>query len=172
MTIPSHFIGGQAVESSAGSTDDVIDPSNGETIQQVTLATPDDVDAAVNAAKSAFPEWSTATPGTRSEALAAFARILDERSAEFAKVESRQAGKPIRLATKSTFPAPSTTLPSSPVRHATLKGGRLGSTALTTRRSSDARRSASSGRSLPGTTPCRWPPGRCCPRSPPETPSC
>ena len=104
MTIPSHFIGGQAVESSTGSTDDVIDPSNGETIQQVTLATPDDVDAAVNAAKSAFPEWSTATPGTRSEALAAFARILDKRSAEFAKVESRQAGKPIRLATEFDVP--------------------------------------------------------------------
>ena len=104
MTIPSHFIGGEAVESSTGSVDDVIDPSNGEAIQQVTLATPEDVDAAVSAAKSAFPEWSTATPGARSEALAAFARIVDERAAEFAKVESRQAGKPIRLATEFDVP--------------------------------------------------------------------
>ena len=104
MTIASHFIGGEAVESRSGDTDDVIDPSNGESIQQVTLATPDDVDRAVAAAKSAYPEWSSATPGARSEALAAFARVLDERAADFAEVESRQAGKPIRLATEFDVP--------------------------------------------------------------------
>ena len=53
MTIPSHFIGGQAMESTTGDTDDVIDPSNGEVIQQVTLATPEDVDTAVAAAAAA-----------------------------------------------------------------------------------------------------------------------
>ena len=104
MTIASHFIGGQAVESSTGDTDDVIDPSNGQSIQQVTLATPDDVDRAVAAAKDAYPEWSTATPGARSDALAAFARLLDERAGDFAEVESRQAGKPIRLATEFDVP--------------------------------------------------------------------
>ena len=104
MSIPSQFIGGLALESATGATDDVIDPSNGEVIQQVTLATPDDVDAAVAAASRAFPEWSTATPGARSDALAAFARILDERAADFASVESRQAGKPIRLATEFDVP--------------------------------------------------------------------
>jgi betaine-aldehyde dehydrogenase len=104
MSIASHFIGGRAVESATGATDDVIDPSNGEVIQQVTLATGEDVDAAVAAASAAFPEWSTATPGARSDALAAFARILDERSAELAEVESRQAGKPIRLATEFDVP--------------------------------------------------------------------
>ena len=104
MTIASHFIGGRAVESSTGASDDVIDPSNGEVIQKVTLATEEDVDAAVAAAKTAFPEWSTATPGARSDALAAFARLLDERAEEFARVESRQAGKPIRLATEFDVP--------------------------------------------------------------------
>ena len=104
MTIPSQFIGGRALESSTGFTDDVIDPSNGEVIQQVTLATPDDVDAAVAAATTAFPEWSSATPGARSDALAAFARLLDDRAADFASVESRQAGKPIRLATEFDVP--------------------------------------------------------------------
>jgi betaine-aldehyde dehydrogenase len=104
MTIASHFIGGRAIESSTGASDDVIDPSNGKAIQKVTLATEDDVDAAVAAAKAAFPEWSTATPGARSDALAAFARLLDERAEEFARVESRQAGKPIRLATEFDVP--------------------------------------------------------------------
>jgi len=104
MTIPSQFIGGRALESTTGTSDDVIDPSNGEVIQQVTLATPDDVDAAVSAAGTAFPEWSTATPGARSDALAAFARILADRAADFATVESRQAGKPIRLTTEFDVP--------------------------------------------------------------------
>ncbi len=104
MTIASHFIGGRGVESANGDTDDVIDPSNGEVVQQVTLATPDDVDAAVAAAAAAFPEWSTATPGARSDALAAFARVLADRADDFAAVESRQAGKPIRLATEFDVP--------------------------------------------------------------------
>lgn len=104
MTIASHFIGGKAVESSTGPTDDVLDPSNGEVIQQVTLATPADVDAAVDAATAAFPEWSGSTPGARSDALTSFAKILDSRAAEFAEVESRQAGKPIRLATEFDVP--------------------------------------------------------------------
>jgi betaine-aldehyde dehydrogenase len=102
--IASHFIDGLAVESQTGTTDDVIDPSNGQTIQQVTLASPEDVDKAVAAAKAAFPGWSTATPGARSEALSAFARLLDERASELAAVESRQAGKPIRLATEFDVP--------------------------------------------------------------------
>ena len=104
MTIASHFIGGKAVESSGGETDDVIDPSNGQTIQQVTLATPDDVDTAVAAAAAAFPEWSGATPGARSDAIAAFARVLDSQATELAELESRQAGKPIRLATEFDVP--------------------------------------------------------------------
>ncbi len=100
----SQFIAGSYREGTSGETHDVEDPSTGEVITRLTVAGPSDVDDAVAAARAAFPEWSTATPGTRSVALTALAGILDERAAEFARVESRQAGKPIKLATEFDVP--------------------------------------------------------------------
>ena len=70
----------------------------------MTLAGPDDVDAAVAAATSAFEEWSRATPVERSTVLLEAARLLDERAEELAQLESRQAGKPIRLAREFDVP--------------------------------------------------------------------
>jgi betaine-aldehyde dehydrogenase len=100
----SQFIGGRFAEGTSGHDHDVVDPSTGEVYTTLSLASPGDVDTAVAAAKDAFPGWSSATPGARSTALTALARILDERSAEFAEVESRQAGKPIKLTTEFDVP--------------------------------------------------------------------
>ncbi|HEU0041795.1 MAG TPA: aminobutyraldehyde dehydrogenase, partial [Jiangellaceae bacterium] len=91
------FIGGRRVSGSSGATLAVIDPATGEVVDDVTLASPADVDAAVAAARAAFPEWSGATPAERSTALTKLAAAIDQRSAEFAQVESRQTGKPIKL---------------------------------------------------------------------------
>ncbi len=80
------------------------DPATGEVFGQLSLATIEDVDAAVQAARRAFESWSRATPGERSAVLTRLAAILDERAPELARVESRQAGKPIRLATEFDVP--------------------------------------------------------------------
>ncbi|MGL5931018.1 MAG: aldehyde dehydrogenase family protein, partial [Dermatophilaceae bacterium] len=98
------YIGGERREGSTGERFDVLDPSTDETIETVALAGPDDVDAAVVAASSAFEEWSRATPVERSTVLLAAARLLDERAEELARLESRQAGKPIRLAREFDVP--------------------------------------------------------------------
>jgi betaine-aldehyde dehydrogenase len=100
----SQFIDGQYREGTSGETHEVIDPSNGEVVTPFSAAGPADVDAAVAAAKAAFPEWSTATPGARSAALTKLASILEARAADVANVESRQAGKPIKLATEFDVP--------------------------------------------------------------------
>jgi betaine-aldehyde dehydrogenase len=100
----SQFIAGRLAEGTSGQTDDVVDPSNGEVVQTVTLAGAEDVDAAVAAAAAAYPEWAGATPGERSGLMAEFARLLGERSEDLARVESRQAGKPIKLATEFDVP--------------------------------------------------------------------
>ena len=89
---------------SSGQTFDVVDPSTNETIETVTLAGHDDVDAAVAAASAAFEEWSRATPVERSTVLLKAAQLLDERAEELAQLESRQAGKPIRLAREFDVP--------------------------------------------------------------------
>ena len=70
----------------------------------VELAGAAEVDAAVAAARAAYPGWSGATPGERSAALTQLAAILTERASEFATLESRQAGKPIRLSTEFDVP--------------------------------------------------------------------
>ena len=98
------YIGGQRRDASSGETFDVLDPSTNETLETVTLAGHDDVDAAVAAASEAFEQWSRATPAERSTVLLRAARLLDERAEELAQLESRQAGKPIRLAREFDVP--------------------------------------------------------------------
>ncbi|MGI3780221.1 MAG: gamma-aminobutyraldehyde dehydrogenase, partial [Janthinobacterium lividum] len=79
-------------------------PSTGEVVADITLAGADDVDAAVAAARAAFPGWSGATPGERSAALQSLASLLEAEAEELAQTESRQAGKPIRLAREFDLP--------------------------------------------------------------------
>jgi betaine-aldehyde dehydrogenase len=97
------FIDGQR-RSGSGETFAVIDPSSGETIETVGLATAADVDLAVQAAVRAFPEWADRPPADRAGALNRLAAVLTERAADIAETESRQAGKPIRLSTGFDVP--------------------------------------------------------------------
>lgn len=99
-----HLVGGEVVEGSSGEFFAVVNPATGEQVSEVNLAGPADVDAAVAAARAAYPEWSGATPAERSGKLSALAAILTERAEEFARVEVAQTGKPIRLATEFDVP--------------------------------------------------------------------
>lgn len=94
----------RAVSDDAREQVDVVDPSSGSIIESLPLADAADVDRAVQAAKAAYPEWSSAPPASRSSALYAFARAVDARSAEYARVESLQTGKPIRLSSGFDVP--------------------------------------------------------------------
>ena len=70
------YIGGQRHDAASGETFDVLDPSTNETVETVTLAGHDDVDAAVAAAGTAYEEWSRATPVERSTVLLRAAREM------------------------------------------------------------------------------------------------
>jgi betaine-aldehyde dehydrogenase len=89
-----------------GSADsiDIVDPATGELIETVALAGPDDVDAAVGRARSAFGDWSQLPPGARSDALHALAHQMARRADEYAMVESRQTGKTLRMAAEFDVP--------------------------------------------------------------------
>ncbi|MFN8125049.1 MAG: gamma-aminobutyraldehyde dehydrogenase [Candidatus Nanopelagicales bacterium] len=91
------WIGGKAVRGTSGESIDVINPADGDVIATLDLAGPDDVAAAVDSAANAFEEWSRVPPAVRSDALLSLARRMADRAEEYAAVESRQAGKPIRL---------------------------------------------------------------------------
>ncbi len=90
------WIDGQWRESAAGRVTEVENPATEEVVDQVTESTAADVDAAVQAAHTAFYDgrWSKLTPGERSEAIHTLGRLLADRAADFAKVESEDTGKP------------------------------------------------------------------------------
>src|SRR3954468_1077317 len=100
------FVAGRRREATSADLHDVVDPATGEVVETTRLASPADVDAAVTAAREAFPEWSSAPPAARSGVLTRLAARLDERADEVARLESRQTGKPIRLS--SGFDVPGT----------------------------------------------------------------
>ena len=91
------FIDGRRRRGGSSEPLTVTNPSNGEVLATDTLASVDDVDAAVTAAKSAFPGWAGATPAERSTGMHRLAAELEAVVDELATAESRQAGKPIRL---------------------------------------------------------------------------
>src|SRR5712671_4972107 len=78
-------------------TIDVINPATTETIGAVPNMTADEVDAVVERAKQALPEWLDATPKERSELLYKLAQILDDNAEELAQIESANVGKPLMV---------------------------------------------------------------------------
>lgn len=91
------YIAGRTAHGTSGQTHSVVDPATGEDVLTYELAGTDDVDAAVAAARAAFPGWGGATPGERSDALHAFAARLAEVAEDLAQAESLQCGKPLKL---------------------------------------------------------------------------
>ena len=90
-----HFVGGEWLEPRETYT--TIDPSSEEALAEVGQATSEEVDLAVGAARDAFENgWSGLSPAERAKYLYRIARILQERSREFAVLESLNGGKPIR----------------------------------------------------------------------------
>jgi aldehyde dehydrogenase (NAD+) len=91
------FVGGEFVEPSSGEHFATIDPSSEEPLAEIAQADKADVDKAVKAARDAFENgWSDIAPAERAKYLFRIARILQERSREFAVLESMNGGKPIR----------------------------------------------------------------------------
>ncbi|MEN9204615.1 MAG: gamma-aminobutyraldehyde dehydrogenase [Thermostichales cyanobacterium SZTDM-1c_bins_54] len=83
--------------SRGGGVSRIINPATEEVIAEVTDASAEDVDQAVQAAQAAFPLWRQWSPADRSLALWKLADLLEERKAEFARVESENTGKPYEL---------------------------------------------------------------------------
>src|SRR5581483_2273628 len=92
------FVGGGWVDAGSGETMDVTNPATGEVIATVPACGAEDVDHAVETAKTALGEWLDATPGERAELLLKLADVISDNAEELAQIESRNVGKPISLA--------------------------------------------------------------------------
>jgi aldehyde dehydrogenase (NAD+) len=91
-----HFINGSWLEPAAGQFFDTVDPSNGEKLASVAQGSAADIDAAVRAARAAFPKWQSLTPHMRARYLYAIARQVQKHSRRLAVLETMDNGKPIR----------------------------------------------------------------------------
>ncbi|MBB5208621.1 aldehyde dehydrogenase [Chiayiivirga flava] len=105
-TLPDlhHLVGGDAHGVSATDWLDVFDPSTATPIARLASGTADDVDAAVRAARNAFPPWSALPNSQRARWLDRLADALEARIDAFARAESQDAGKPLALARDIEIP--------------------------------------------------------------------
>jgi aldehyde dehydrogenase (NAD+) len=91
------FIGGEMVDPKSGRYFETINPATEEPLAEVAEAGEEDVALAVEAARGAFDERWGGLPGSeRAKFLYRIARALQERSREFAVLESMDGGKPIK----------------------------------------------------------------------------
>ena len=92
-----HFIDGKHVDGSTKGDFQTVNPATGQPIATVAAATQAEVDNAVKSARKAYKKvWSKMPPIERGKYLYRIARHLQERSREFAVLESTDNGKPIR----------------------------------------------------------------------------
>ncbi len=92
-----HFIGGEFVSGKDGAEPiESFNPATGEKLAEYPAGGKQDVDAAVAAAKAAFPSWSKLSGHERARYLYALARLVQKNSRFLAVLESLDNGKPIR----------------------------------------------------------------------------
>ncbi len=99
-----NFIDGTFVEPQAGKYFDNIEPAKGEAYSQIPNSQKEDVELAVEAAKKAFPIWSNMSIEERGDWMMKVADGIKARMDEFVAAESRDNGKPIKLAEHVDIP--------------------------------------------------------------------
>ncbi len=100
----ANFINGEFCPPASETYFDDIGPATGEPIAEVPDSDERDVNAAVGAARSAFPRWSQMKVAERSALLVRLADAIDDHFEELAQLESQDSGKTISLARKLDIP--------------------------------------------------------------------
>jgi malonate-semialdehyde dehydrogenase (acetylating) / methylmalonate-semialdehyde dehydrogenase len=88
-----HFIAGRAVASTSGRRQAVFDPATGAVAREVALASVDEVNAAVAAARAAFPAWADTPPLRRARVLNEFLALLNRDRDAIAAMITAEHGK-------------------------------------------------------------------------------
>lgn len=88
-----NYIGGKWVPAKSGEWMESIEPATGKVIGRVPKSGPEDVAAAVEAAKQAFESWRLTPAPKRGEILFRVARLLEERKEKLARFMAVEMGK-------------------------------------------------------------------------------
>lgn len=88
-----HWIGGRRVEGTEARTQPVFNPATGQRVRDVALGTPQDVQAAVDAALQAQPAWADTPPIRRARLLMEFLRLMNRDRDVIAAAITEEHGK-------------------------------------------------------------------------------
>ena len=89
-----NYINGEWVDSK-GKIVDVVNPATGKVIGKCPISTKEEINAAVEAAKAAFPDWRRTTPLARSRILFRMKELLEENFEEVSRIQTMEHGKTI-----------------------------------------------------------------------------
>ncbi|QNU64918.1 CoA-acylating methylmalonate-semialdehyde dehydrogenase [Vreelandella titanicae] len=92
-TAIQHFINGQVTAGESAQSQDVFNPATGRVTGRVSLASPADVNAAVEAAQAAFPAWADTPPIRRARVMFKFLELLNAHKDELAEAITKEHGK-------------------------------------------------------------------------------
>lgn len=104
MLTIQNYINGEFTNPSNNTWLDNYNPSSGEVYGQIPNSSKQDVEAAYQAAKTAFPAWSNTTLEERSRILSNIADGIENQLQPLAEAESKDNGKPISLAKAIDIP--------------------------------------------------------------------
>ena len=91
-----NYVAGAWTDADASKRLPVTNPATGEVLAEVPLSGRAEVDAAVRAAREAFPGWRTTPPLERARACFALKQILEEEKDELARMVTRDNGKALK----------------------------------------------------------------------------
>ncbi|HXE29277.1 MAG TPA: CoA-acylating methylmalonate-semialdehyde dehydrogenase [Stellaceae bacterium] len=94
-----HFIAGKRVAGKSGRFGDVFNPAAGEVTARVAFADGSEIDAAVKAARDAFPAWAATPPLTRARVMFKYKELLEQNRDKLARMIGSEHGKVLADAT-------------------------------------------------------------------------
>ena len=99
-----NYINGELIAPQNGRYMDNVNPAIGEVYSQIPDSDEQDVQKAVEAAKAAFPEWSSTPAQERSKLMVRVSEMIEERLEDFAHAETTDNGKPLWLSRSVDIP--------------------------------------------------------------------
>ena len=93
MGTVNHWISGKEYVSTSGRTAPVFDPALGSETKRVALANANEITAAINAAKQAFPDWRDTSLAKRQAIIFKFRELLNNKKGELAEIITSEHGK-------------------------------------------------------------------------------
>lgn len=94
MSIVQHLIHGELV-TKGERTADVFNPSTGQAVRKVELASRATVQEAIDSAKAAFPAWRNTPPAKRAQVMFRFKQLLEQNEAKISQMISEEHGKTV-----------------------------------------------------------------------------